>query len=140
MRWSSQSTQSLHLLLPFPPFLNSFSFSSLSLSRIIFPDTGVSHESLPQNLLFRDPRLRHSWDVLGSQWLGLCLPVQKVWVRSLIMKLGSYMPCSQKYKNINSRSQYCNKFNKDFNKRHSLTITTTTFITNLLCITSLEFF
>ena len=139
MRWSSQSTQSLHLLLPFPPFLNSFSFSSLSLSRITFPNTGVSHESLPQTLLCRDPRLRHSWDVLGGRVIGICFPVQEVWVQSLVMELGSYMPCSQKYKNINNRSQHCNKFNKDFNKRHSLTITMT-FITNPLCITSLEFF
>ena len=56
--------------IAFSPFLNSFSFSSLSLSRIIFPDTGVSHESLPQNLLFRDPLLRHSWDILGSLVVG----------------------------------------------------------------------
>ena len=38
------------------------------------------------------------------QWSGLCLPMEGVWVLSLV-ELRSHMPCSQK-------KQYCNKFNK----------------------------
>ena len=46
------------------------------------------------------------------QWLRLHLPMQGVWVRSLMGELRSYMPCSQK-KNPNiKKKQYCNKFNK----------------------------
>ena len=32
---------------------------------------------------------------LAVQWLGLCLPVQRVRVRSLVGELRSQMPCSQ---------------------------------------------
>ena len=73
-KWSFEMEQLVNSILAssivFSPFLNSSSFSSLSLSRIVFPDTGVSHESLPQNLLFRDPQLRHSQDVLGDLVVG----------------------------------------------------------------------
>ena len=66
----------------------------------------------------------HQEHVLGTslvvQWLGLCLPLQGVWVPSLVGKLRCHMPHGQKAKQ-NSRKlfvsikqkQYCNKFNKD---------------------------
>ena len=47
------------------------------------------------------------------QWLRLCLPVQGVWVWSLVGELKSHMPCGQKNQNIKQK-QYCNKFSKDF--------------------------
>ena len=50
---------------------------------------------------------------LAVQWLRLCLPVQGVWVQSLVGELRSHMPHSQKYQSIEQK-QYCNKFNKDF--------------------------
>ena len=39
--------------------------------------------------------------------------MQGVQVRSLVMKLKSHMPHSQKKQNIKQK-QYCNMFNKDF--------------------------
>ena len=48
------------------------------------------------------------------QWLRLHLPVQGVWVRSLVGELRSHIAHSQKTKNIKQK-QYCNKFNKDLN-------------------------
>ena len=50
---------------------------------------------------------------LAVQWLRLCLPMQGVWVRSLVGELRSHMPLSQKNQNIKQK-QYCNKFNKNF--------------------------
>ena len=50
---------------------------------------------------------------LVVQWLRLCLPMQGVWVRSLVRQLGSHMPHSQKNQNIKQKT-YCNKFNKGF--------------------------
>ena len=35
---------------------------------------------------------------LVVQWLSLCLPMQGLWVRSLIRELGSHKPCGQKIK------------------------------------------
>ena len=35
---------------------------------------------------------------LAVQWLRLCLPMQGLWVRSLVGKLRSHMPCGQKPK------------------------------------------
>lgn len=51
---------------------------------------------------------------LGAQWLRLYLPVQQVQVWSLVGKLGSHMPCSQKA--TTEQKQCCKKFNKDFKK------------------------
>ena len=50
---------------------------------------------------------------LAVQWLRICLPMQGVWVRSLVGELRSHMPHGQKNQNIKQK-QYCNKFNKDF--------------------------
>ena len=46
------------------------------------------------------------------QWLGLHLPLQGVWVWSLVGKLGSPMTHGQKTKT--ETKHYCNKFNRDF--------------------------
>ena len=48
---------------------------------------------------------------LVVQWLRL--PMQGVWVRSLVGELGSHMPRGQKNQNIKQK-QCCNTFNKDF--------------------------
>ena len=45
---------------------------------------------------------------LAVQWLRLCLPMQGVWVRSLVGELRSPMPQGQKNPSINQK-QYCNK-------------------------------
>ena len=50
---------------------------------------------------------------LAVQWLGLCLLIQGVRVRSLVRELGFRMPRGQKTKNMKQK-QYCSKFNKDF--------------------------
>ena len=55
---------------------------------------------------------------LGVQLLRLCLPMQGVWVQSLVRELRSHMPPGQKKQNIKQK-QNCNKFNKDF-KRWSI--------------------
>ena len=55
------------------------------------------------------------WDFHGSPVVRTSLPVQGVWVQSLIRKLRSHMPQGQKTKTKQKR--YCNKFNKDF-KNH----------------------
>ena len=46
---------------------------------------------------------------LAVQWLGLCLPMLRVRVWSLVGKLRS-----KKKKKHKQQKQYCNKFNKDF--------------------------
>ena len=51
-------------------------------------------------------RSLQSWDFPG-------LPLQGVWVRSLVRELRSHMPRGQKKQNIKQK-QYCNKFNKEF--------------------------
>ena len=57
---------------------------------------------------------------LVAQWLGLHLPMQGVWVWSLVEELRSHMPHGQKKekkKNQNiKQKRYCNKFNKDLKK------------------------
>ena len=40
----------------------------------------------------------HHRTSLAVQWLRLCLPMQGVWVRSLVMELRSHMPPSWKTK------------------------------------------
>ena len=54
------------------------------------------------------------------QWLTLCLPMEGVWVLSLVRELRSHMPRSQKQTNKQptpiKQKQYCNKFNKDLKK------------------------
>ena len=49
---------------------------------------------------------------LAVQGLRFYLPVQGMWVHSLVGKLIFHMPHGQKNKNIKQK-QYCNKFNKD---------------------------
>ena len=49
---------------------------------------------------------------LVGQWLRLCLPMQGVWVQSLVGELRSHVSCGQK--NLKINKQYCNKFNKYF--------------------------
>ena len=53
---------------------------------------------------------------LVVQWLRLRLPMQGVWVRSLVWELTSHMPQGKKNKNKIKQKQNCNKFNKDFLK------------------------
>ena len=57
---------------------------------------------------------------LEIQWLECCLPMQRVWDRSLVWELRSHMPCGPK-KNPpkHKQKQYCNKFTEDF-KNHPL--------------------
>jgi len=57
-------------------------------------------------------RQSHVGTSLVVQWLRLCLPMQGVWVGSLVEELGSHMPSAKKKQNIKQK-QYCNKFNKD---------------------------
>ena len=60
---------------------------------------------------------------LVVHWLGLHLPMQGVWVWSLVEELRSHTPQGQKKrkeKNQNTKQkQYCNKFNKNFKKKSS---------------------
>ena len=53
-------------------------------------------------------------DFPGSQWLRLQLPLQEMWVQSLVGELRSHMPCNQKNQNTQKEKQYCDEFNKDF--------------------------
>ena len=46
------------------------------------------------------------------QWLRLCLPMQGVWVQSLVGELRFHMPDVRKNQGIKQK-QYCNKFNED---------------------------
>ena len=57
---------------------------------------------------------------LEIQWLECCLPMQRVWDRSLVWELRSHMTCGPK-KNPpkHKQKQYCNKFTEDF-KNHPL--------------------
>ena len=50
---------------------------------------------------------------LVVQWLRLRLPMQGVWVRSLIRELRSHMPHGQNIK----QKEYHDKFNKDLKKK-----------------------
>ena len=50
----------------------------------------------------------------GVQWLRLCLPMQGVWVHSLVEGLRSHMPWGQKKTQSIWQKQYCNRFSKDF--------------------------
>ena len=47
---------------------------------------------------------------LVAQWLGLCLLMQGLWVRSLVGELSSHVLPDQKIK----QKQYCIEFNKGF--------------------------
>ena len=47
------------------------------------------------------------------------LPMQGVWVPSLVGELRFHILCGQKSQNIKQK-QYCNKFNKDFENVRSL--------------------
>ena len=62
-----------------------------------------------------------SRNFLVVQWLRFHLPVQGVWVSSLVKELRYHLPHGQKAINIKQK-QYCNKFNKDLKKRLSLTL------------------
>ena len=48
---------------------------------------------------------------LVFQWLRLHLPMQDVWVQSLVRELWSHLPPSQKHQHIKQK-QYCNKLNE----------------------------
>ena len=50
---------------------------------------------------------------LEAQWLRPRLPMQGLWVPSLLRELRSHVPPGQKHQNIKQK-QYCNKFYKDF--------------------------
>ena len=53
---------------------------------------------------------------LAVQWLGLCLPVQGLWVWSLARELRSHYVQWQKQTNKQTikQKQYCNRFHKGF--------------------------
>ena len=51
---------------------------------------------------------------LAVQGLRFYLPVQGMWVHSLVGKLIFHMPHGQKNKNKKKKKQYFKKFNKDF--------------------------
>ena len=49
------------------------------------------------------------------QWLRFCLPIQGMWVPSLLQELRSHMSCGQnKTKQNVKQKQYCNKSNIEF--------------------------
>ena len=50
---------------------------------------------------------------LVVQWLRLCLPMEWMWVQSLVRELSSSQDLQPKNQTIKQK-QYCNKFNKDF--------------------------
>ena len=53
------------------------------------------------------------------QWLRLCLPMQGVWVQSLVRERKSHVPRSQKMETLKEKQkQYCNKFTKYFKMVH----------------------
>ena len=62
-----------------------------------------------------------NWKIWGTslavQQLGLCLPMQGMWIQSLVGKLRSHMPIG-KTPAYKQQKQYCNKFNKDFKMAH----------------------
>ena len=60
-----------------------------------------------------DVLLRNDSDKSINRDFRFCLPVQGVWVLSLVRKLRPHMPQSQNNLYVNQK-QYCNKFNKDF--------------------------
>ena len=47
---------------------------------------------------------------LAAQWIRLCLPMQGVWIQSLVGKSYPTYLAAKKLKNINQK-QYCDKFN-----------------------------
>ena len=49
------------------------------------------------------------------QWLKLPLPMQGLWVQSLVREVISHIPCGKKNQRIKQK-QYCYKFNKGFRK------------------------
>ena len=53
-------------------------------------------------------------DFPGAPVVKTVLPMQGVWVRSLVRELRSHMPHGKKQNT--KQKQYCNKFNKDFKK------------------------
>ena len=65
--------------------------------------------TLTKNHLIVLLKMGEFWTSLAVQWLRLRLPVQGVWVRSLVRELRSH----GKIKHIKQK-QYYNKFNKDF--------------------------
>ena len=54
---------------------------------------------------------RYMRDFPGQQWLRLCLPMQGVWVRSLVGELGSHMPQGQKATTQNRSNIVTNSIN-----------------------------
>ena len=92
--------------------------------------TSLPHSPLWKKIMLRNQENMH-WKVLmtkgGStplrnttlgtslvvQWLGLHLPTQGLWIRSLVGKLGSHMPWGPRNQSIKPR-QGCGRFNEDF--------------------------
>ena len=76
---------------------------------------GTSEEffSFAENVINAHLKTFHVGTSLGVHWLRLHLPMQRVWVPSLVWELRSHMLCSKKKQN-RKQKQYCNKFNKDF--------------------------
>ena len=56
-------------------------------------------------------RSDHPGTSMTAHWVRLCLPMQGLWVPSLVGELRSHMLCNQKTKT--KQKHYCNIFNKD---------------------------
>ena len=56
---------------------------------------------------------------LVIQWLRFCLPVQVIWVRSVVGGVKIPYALQPKSQNIKQK-QYCSRFNKDFKKERSI--------------------
>ena len=66
---------------------------------------------LPPSSTFKNPCDGTS---LAVPWLRLRLPIQGLWVQSLVGELRSHMACGQTTKTLKKQRQYCDKFNNDF--------------------------
>ena len=55
-------------------------------------------QEVQQNQVRKRQRKPHLGTSLAVQWLRPCLPMQEVWVQSLVGDLRSHMPRSQKTK------------------------------------------
>ena len=101
------------------PLINSFltEGKSLNISQPQFPPLQIGMivcTYVPAVRKKYTLNLKHLGTSLTVQWLGLCLPMQGLRVRSLVGELGSHMPRGQKTKQNIEEKQYCNRFNKDF--------------------------
>lgn len=74
----------------------------------------TSHLSLQMILrIFQEfVKISHYQSFLVVQCFKTCLPMQGMWIQSLVRSLRSHMPCSQNQ--VSKQKQYHKKFNKGF--------------------------